>query len=62
MLSDLGGGELVSVLDVQSEFFLLKKSGFGPWPDFMVIIYYWLEFWRQTVKPSFNDSIALFVG
>ena len=28
-----GGGGLASVLDVQSLSFLLKKSGFGPWPD-----------------------------
>ena len=26
MLSDLGGGELVSVLDVQSEFFFIKEN------------------------------------
>ena len=29
MLSDVGGGGLVSVLDVQS-FFLIKKTGFAP--------------------------------
>ena len=30
MLSDVGGGGLTSVLDVQSLFFLLKKIGFPP--------------------------------
>ena len=29
MLSDVGGGGLASVLDVQSLFFLLKKIGFA---------------------------------
>ena len=30
MLSDIGGGGLASVLDVQSLFVLLKKFGFSP--------------------------------
>ena len=30
MLSDIGGGGLVSVLDVQALFFLLKKTRFAP--------------------------------
>ena len=40
---------------------LLKKIGFAPWPDIMLsqtLIYYQ----RQTVKPSFNDTIVLFLG
>ena len=43
VLSDVGGGGLASVLDVQSLFFLLKKIEFAPWPDIMHnnIIYYW---------------------
>ena len=30
MLSDVGGGGLASVLDVQSLFFLVSKIGFTP--------------------------------
>ena len=30
MLSEVGGGGLASVLDVQSSFFLLKKIAFAP--------------------------------
>ena len=52
MLSDVGGGGLASVMDVQSLFVLLKKFGFSPWPGML----------SQTVKPSFDDTIALFVG
>ena len=69
MLSDVGGSwGLASVLDTLSLFFLLKKIGFAPWPDIMLsqtLIYFidkkssfWL--WRQTAKPFFDDSIALF--
>ena len=36
MLSEVGGGGLASVLDVQSSFFLLKKIAFAPWPDIML--------------------------
>ena len=50
-------------------FLLLRKTGFAPWLDIMLsqtLIYYWekisLLARRQTVKPSFNDTIALFVG
>ena len=72
MLSDVeGSGGLASVLDTLSLFFfLLKKIGFAPWPDIILsqtLIYFidkkssfWL--WRQTAKPFFNDSIALFVS
>ena len=35
MLSDVGGGRLARVLEVQS-FFLLKKIGFAPLPDIML--------------------------
>ena len=45
MLSDVGGWGLVSVQDVQS-FFLIKKTGFVPWPGIMLsqtLIYYWQE-------------------
>ena len=67
------GVEVASVLAIQSLFFLSKKIGFAPWKDIILnqtLIYYgyiidkkssfWL--WRQKVKPSFNDIIALFVG
>ena len=37
------GGGLASVLDVQFLFFLLMKIEFAPWPDIMIIIYYWQE-------------------
>ena len=43
--------------------------GFAPWPDIMLsqtLIYYWQKssfwLWRQRVKPSFNDTIALIGG
>ena len=36
MLSEVGGGGLASVLDVQSSFFLLKKIAFASWPDIML--------------------------
>ena len=42
MLSDVGGGRVASVLDVQS-YFLLKKIGFGSWSDIMLsqtLMYY----------------------
>ena len=68
MLSDVGGGGLASVLDVQSLFFLLKKLDLRHdqilcWAKQYIIdnkSSFWL--WRQTVKPSFNNTIALFVG
>ena len=56
MLSDVGGGGLASVLDVQSLFFLLKKIGFAPWPDMMLIIYYWPEIFFLTLT---SDSEAI---
>ena len=42
-------------------FFSLNKIGFAPWPDIMLnqTLIYCLH---QTVKPSFNDTIVLFVG
>ena len=51
MLSDIGGGGLVSVLDVQALFFLLKKTRFAPWPDIMsqTLIYYWQEIFHLTL-------------
>ena len=54
------GVGLASVLDVQSLFFLSKKIGFTPWPDIMLIILINTN-QQSTVKPSFNDTIALFV-
>ena len=60
-MSDLGGGALVSVLDVQSLFPLLKEIGFVPWPDFILnqtLVYYWQEIFffdsdiRQWSHPS----------
>ena len=49
--------------------FLSKKIGFTPWQNIMLsqtLMYYWQEIffwlWLQTVKPSFTDTIALFVG
>ena len=71
MLSDVGSGGLASVLDVQFFFFLLKKIGFPPFSHGNTS--YWAKqyivdkkssfsFWHMTVKPSFNDTIALFVG
>ena len=38
MLSDVGGGGLACVLNVQFLllFFVLKKIGFAPWPDIML--------------------------
>ena len=59
MLSDVGGGELVSVLDVQSSSFLLKKIGFAPWPDIMLkqtLTYYWQEIFLLTLT-SDNEAI-----
>ena len=61
------GSGLASVLDVQS-FFYLKKLIFRHdqicWAKHYYIIdkksSFWL--WGQTVKPSFNYIIALFVG
>ena len=74
----LGGGGLANVLDVQSLFFfLIKKIGFAPWLDIMLsppwldimiqtLMCYWQEIFllvlMSGVKPSFNDTIALFVG
>ena len=60
MLSDVrgggvgggGGGGLVSVVDVKSLFFLLKKTGFVPWPDTMLsqtLIYHWQEIFHLTL-------------
>ena len=46
MLSDVRGQGIVSVVDVQSLFFSLKKIGFGPWPHLMLsqtFIYHWQE-------------------
>ena len=63
VLRELG---LASVLEVQS-LFLLQKIGFAWWPDIMLnqTIYYWQEIFLLTLrsdrKPSFNDTIALFV-
>ena len=57
---------LASVLEVQS-LFLLQKIGFARWPDIMLnqTIYYWQEIFLLTLrsdrKPSFNDTITLFV-
>ena len=65
MLSDVGGGGLASVLDVQSLFFLLKKldlrhDQISCWAkQYIIDNKFWL--WRQTVKASFNNTIALFV-
>ena len=56
MLSNAGGkgrgGELESVMDVQSLFFLLKKIGFAPWLDIRLsqtLIYYWQEIFLLTL-------------
>ena len=43
------GGGLACVLDVQSLFFLLKKTKFAPRPGIMLIIYYWQEIFLLTL-------------
>ena len=53
MLSDVGGGGLTSVLDVQS---LLKKTECVLWPEIMLIIYYWQETFLLTLT-SDNKAI-----
>ena len=69
MLSDVEGWGVASVLDVQSLFFYKRKLDLrhdpaSCWTRYFYIIdkksSFWL--WRQTVKSSFNDTIALFVG
>ena len=59
MLSDVGGGGLASVLDVQS-LFLLKKIGFAEWQDIMLsqtLIYYWQEIFLLTLTS--NSEVIL---
>ena len=56
MLLDVRGWDLASVQDVLSLFFLLKKIEFAPWPDIMLIIYYWLEIFLLTLT---SDSEAI---
>ena len=60
MLSDVGGGGLVSDLEVQSLFFLFKKIGFAPRPDIMLnqtLIHYWQEIFLLTLT---SDSEAIY--
>ena len=67
ILLGVGGGGLTSVLEVQSFFYqrnldLLHDQTLS-WAKHYIIdkkLSFWL--WRQIVKPSFNDTIALFVG
>ena len=75
MLSDVGGGGgegggrggwVASVLNVQSLFFLLKKFGFSSRPDMLSTNIFTRNLTidsvvRQTVKPSFNGTVALFM-
>ena len=60
MLLDVGWWEFSKCFRC-SIFFSLNKIGFAPWPDIMLnqTLIYCLH---QTVKPSFNDTIVLFVG
>ena len=60
MLSEVGGGGLASVLDVQSWFLLLKKIGFALWSDIMLIIYYWQEIFLLTLTFSFDSDSESF--
>ena len=58
MLSDIGGGGLASVLDVQSFIFLLKKILYALWPDIMLsqTTYYWQEIFLLILT---SDSVAI---
>ena len=57
-----GVGEGRDFLDVESFFFFIKENWIWPKNEYIIdkISSFWL--WRQTVKPSFNDTTALFVG
>ena len=59
MLSDVGGGGLAILLDVQSLFFLLKKIRFAPWSDIMLIIYYCQEIFLLILTPGSEDILWL---
>ena len=48
---------IISVLDVQCFFYLFKKIGFAPWPNIMLIIYYWQEIFLLNLT---SDSEAIF--
>ena len=61
MLSDVGGGGLASVSDVQSLVFILKKNEFVT-ESYVIGRNSSVGLWHQTTKSFFNDTIALFMG
>ena len=53
---------VVSVLNVQSLFFLLKKIGFAPWSDIMqsqTLIFYWQEIFLLTLVSQWSHPLAI---
>ena len=52
---------LVSILNFQYLFLLLKKIGFPPWPGIVLRQAIFLLTLTLTVKSSFNDTIVLLV-